>query len=151
MSVQNGKTLVLNAGIYEINSLDVKGDLVIASGPVIFRIAGQGFGVGDPVVDVTAQATVNDSFAAAKLQFIYGGDATIKLRGNGKISAVVYAPNADGDLSGLGTGDNGLYGSLLTKKVKATGGAGIHYDRNLDKSGYTIGNPVMSSFTWKSY
>jgi len=151
VSVQNGKTLVLNAGIYEINSLDVKGDLLVASGPVIIRVAGQGFGLGDVVVDVTANAPVNPSYAAAHLQFIYGGESDVKLRGNGTISAVVYAPNAVGDLAGLGAGDNGLYGSLLTKTVKATGGAGIHYDRNLDKSGYTIGNPMMSAFTWKSY
>jgi hypothetical protein len=150
VSVGNGDTLYLNAGIYEINSLDVKGDLVIESGPVIIRVAGQGFNAGDPVIDVTAQAIVNTSFVAANLQFIYAGEAEVKLRGNGKIAAVVYAPNAEADLSGLGAGNNGLYGALVTKKVKATGGAGIHYDRRLDKSGWTVGNPMMSAFTWKS-
>jgi len=31
------------------------------------------------------------------------------------------------------------------------GGAAIHYDRELQKTAYTVGNFMLSSFTWKKY
>jgi hypothetical protein len=144
VDVGNGDVLYLNAGVYEINSLGGKGDIVVESGPVIVKIAGQG--TSTPI-DLTAGVVMNGSFIAANLQLIYGGTGEIKLRGNGKFSAVVYAPNAEADFAGNGD----FYGALVAKKVKATGGSGIHYDRALDKSGWTVGNPVLSAFTWKSY
>lgn len=144
VSVGNGKTLYLNAGTYEINSIDVKGDVVVESGPVILKVSGAG--TGTPV-DFTAGSISNTSYVAANMQIIYGGTGEIKLRGNAAFAAVVYAPQANADFAGNGD----FYGALVTKTISATGGSSIHYDRALQASGFTLGNPVLNSFTWKSY
>ena len=62
-------------------------------------------------------------------------------------SALFYTPNADTTFSGGGE----LYGAVVTKTLKDTGGAIIHYDRNLANSAMTAGNWMMSGFTWKTY
>ena len=47
-------------------------------------------------------------------------------------------------------GGSDLYGAVVGAKVKDTGGAKIHYDRNWQGGRYTEGNPTMTSFTWSS-
>ena len=44
-----------------------------------------------------------------------------------------------------------LYGSLMGATMTDTGGMHIHYDRHLAKEFFTIGNYMLSSFTWKKY
>lgn len=144
VTVGNGQTLRLNAGIYEVNSIDVKGDVVVESGPVILRVAGAGTSVP---IEMTAGSISNLSYIAENFQIVYGGTGQVKLRGNAGFSAVVYAPNAETSFAGNGD----FYGAVLTKTVTATGGASIHYDRALDAGGFTVGNPILSSFTWKSF
>jgi hypothetical protein len=148
VSVGNGDTLYLRGGTYEINSIDVKGEVVVepGTGPVYLKVAGTGFETGIPI-EFTAGSISNTSYAAANFQIIYGGTGEVKLRGNAAFSAVVYAPNAETTFAGGGD----FYGAVVTKRIKATGGASIHYDRALENGGYTLGNPVMSSFTWKSF
>jgi hypothetical protein len=143
VNVGNGQTLRLNAGIYEVNSIEVKGDLIVESGPVIIRVAD----TSSSPITLTAGSVSNTSYVAENLQFIYGGTGEVKLRGNAGFAAVVYAPNAETDFAGNGD----FYGAVLTKTVKATGGATINYDRALDAGGFTVGNPILSSFTWKSF
>jgi hypothetical protein len=148
VSVGNTSTLYLRGGTYEINSIDVKGNLVIepGTGPVYLKVAGQGFDAGVPI-EFTANSVSNTSFVSANFQIIYGGTGEIKLRGNASFAAVVYAPNSSTTFAGNGD----FYGAIVTKKVNSTGGASIHYDRALETGGMTLGNPVMSSFTWKSF
>ena len=57
---------------------------------------------------------------------------------------LVYAPRADGAI----VGGSDLYGSVLFRKVKDMGGTAVHYDRNLQRSAYTSGNPTITSFSW---
>ena len=57
---------------------------------------------------------------------------------------LVYAPRADGTI----TGGSDLYGAIIFNKVKDMGGTTIHYDRNLQRSAYTSGNPTITSFSW---
>jgi hypothetical protein len=148
VSVGNGDTLYLRGGTYEINSIDVKGAVVVepGTGPVYMKVAGTGFDNGIPI-EFTAGSISNTSYSAANFQIIYGGTGEVKLRGNAAFSAVVYAPNSETTFAGNGD----FYGAIVTKKIKATGGASIHYDRALETGGFTLGNPVMSSFTWKSF
>lgn len=148
VGVNNGRTLYLRGGTYEINSIDVKGSLVVEPGfgPVILKVAGTGYENGVPI-EFTAGSISNTSYVATNMQIIYGGTGEVKLRGNAAFSAVVYAPNSETTFAGGGD----FYGAIVTKKVKATGGASIHYDRALENGGMTLGNPVMSSFTWKSF
>ena len=55
---------------------------------------------------------------------------TIKVSGNGSLSAVVYAPNAAIEAKGGGS-NGGLFGSFIGKSVKMTGNEGFHYDESL--------------------
>jgi hypothetical protein len=61
------------------------------------------------------------------------GDQSIKLSGNGSLSAVVDAPNAD--IEAKGGGNSGfIYGSLAGKSLKFTGNDCFYYDESLSNS-----------------
>lgn len=86
-------------------------------------------------------------FDASILQFVYGGTAEIKMKGNSGAAATFYAPNASIEFGG--TSD--LYGSILGKRINETGTGDIHYDRRLQHDFYVAGHPMASTFDWKRY
>jgi hypothetical protein len=140
----------LNAGIYEWNSITANGNMTLQvdSGPVVFRINGKnadGSQMAMPI-DLTGGAIIGSSFKPQNLQFVYGGTGTIKMNGGSGTAALIYAPNAT--VTMLGNSD--FYGSVIGATVNDTGGAKIHYDRNLAGWAMTEGNPTMTSFTWSS-
>ncbi|MDF3058786.1 MAG: hypothetical protein K0R17_3001 [Rariglobus sp.] len=58
---------------------------------------------------------------------------SITISGNGSLSAVVYAPNAD--IEAKGGGNSGfVYGSLIGKSLKFTGNDCFYYDESLGNS-----------------
>ena len=58
---------------------------------------------------------------------------SFKISGNGSLSAVVYAPNAD--VEAKGGGNSGfVYGSLIGKSLKFTGNDCFYYDESLGNS-----------------
>lgn len=59
----------------------------------------------------------------------------VKIAGNGTLSGLCYAPNAD--LSINGNGD--VCGSFVANTIRVTGNAAFHYDESLDK--FDTGNP----------
>jgi hypothetical protein len=81
------------------------------------------------------------------LQFVYAGNGTIQIAGNGASAAVVYAPNATADFKGNGT----FYGSVIASQLTDVGNGAIYYDLKLKKKLYTIGNYVLDAFTWNKY
>ena len=140
----------LGAGIYEWNSVKANGnvDIIVDSGPVVFRIAGKaddGSDLATPI-DLTGGAITNAGFNPKDLQFVYGGPGEIKINGGSKTAALVYAPNATVTL----LGNNDFYGAVVGDTVRDSGGAKLHYDRNLGGWALTEGNPTMTSFTWSS-
>lgn len=58
------------------------------------------------------------------------GVQDIKISGNGQLSAVVYAPNADVTLNGGGS-SGGVFGSIIADNISVTGGSSFHYDESL--------------------
>jgi hypothetical protein len=80
-------------------------------------------------------------------QLLYGGTGTIKLKGGGSAIGVMYAPNAPYSFGGGGD----WYGSIIGGQLTDMGGTSIHYDRHLANSGFTVGNWMLDSFTWKKY
>jgi len=56
------------------------------------------------------------------------------------------APNAS-----FSFGGGSWYGAVIGQTLTDMGGAAIHYDRELQKTAYTVGNFMLSSFTWKKY
>jgi hypothetical protein len=144
----NGSSEVhLRAGIYEVNSLVLNGGakIVVDTGPVIIKVKGQG--VSTPL-DLSGGGVSNPSMNPQNLQFVYGGTGNIKITGGSQTAALVYAPNASGSFSGASTD---FYGAVVTKYVTSMGGFSLNYDRRLLNSVMTAGNPMMTSFTWKTF
>jgi Tfp pilus assembly protein PilX len=139
--------LHLSAGIYVVNSLSLASQVEIVldgPGPVIFQVAG--VGVATPL-DMTGGSLTNATFSPTQLQFIYGGTGNVKLAGGATSAALLYAPQATVTI----TGNNDFYGAVVAGKVTDMGTAAIHYDRSLQNSATTAGNPMMDEFNWKSY
>ena len=147
VTLNGGVTVRLQAGTYIVNSLTLAGNssIVIDSGPVIFKIAGQH---QNTPVDLTGGSVSNGTFDPMQLQFVYGGTGELRLNGGTQAAALVYAPRAETSLSGGAD----FYGSVITGRLTATGGSALHFDRRLLTSGaMTAGNFTMNSFTWKAF
>jgi hypothetical protein len=155
VSVNSNKTLTLgNASCTKLapctivmNSLQMSGSAQIQIvGYVTLNIAGTGLS-GGTVVDLTGGGLLNNSYDASTFQIQYAGTGLVKMGGNSTSTAMVYAPNAPVTLNG----SSEFYGSLIGSTVIDTGNANLHYDRNLSTQFFTVGNAMMSAFSWKKY
>jgi Tfp pilus assembly protein PilX len=147
ITVTGQETLHLTTGIYNINSFreqSAQSSLVIDSGPVIFNVTGNG---GGTVVDLTGNSVQNASLNPMNFQVMYAGTGTINLKGQSQASGLLYAPNATFSFAGGGS----WYGAVIGAAMGDMGGAAIYYDRRLNNSGFTVGNYMQDSFTWKKY
>ncbi len=67
-----------------------------------------------------------------------GGTQNVDISGNGQLSAVVYAPNAEVSMNGGGASGS-IYGAVVANSITINGGSEFHYDEAL--SDMTDGNP----------
>ena len=140
--------LHVSAGTYDINSFQeasAQSGLIIDSGPVIFNVTGNN--VSGSVVDLTGNSVQNPSLNPMNFQILYAGTGSISLKGNSQASGLLYAPNASFSFAG----QSNWYGAVIGHNLTDMGGAAIHYDRRLQRQAYTVGNYMLSSFTWKKY
>jgi len=86
------------------------------------------------------------TYDARFMEFIYGGDQTVMMRGHAATAGVIYAPNAYVDFAG--TSD--LYGAIIAKKIYGHGNFSIHYDQRLESDGWTMSAPMLTAFSWKN-
>lgn len=155
VSVSSGVMITVAGGVsstvtMNVNTFSMTGGsgIALASGTsLLMNVAGQGYGENDTVVDFEGQTFVNGSFDPSKFQILYGGEGTIKMTGGTSAAATVYAPNAEVTMGG-GTD---FYGSVLAKTFSAQSQVNIHYDRSLASKFFTLGQHVMSSFSWQKY
>jgi len=148
IDITGNATLHVSAGTYNINSFQeqsAQSGLIIDSGPVIFNVTGNN--VSGAVVDLTGNSVQNPSLNPMNFQILYAGTGTVKLAGNSQAAALLYAPNASFSFTGQGS----WYGAVIGNNLTDMGGAAIHYDRRLQRNAYTVGNYMLSSFTWKKY
>lgn len=150
VTINGGQTVVLKAGTYHVNSLTLAGGgkiVVDASsgGPVTIVLAGEG--AGTKVFDVTGNGVANSTWDPSMLRIQYHGTKELQFDGNGDTAALIYAPNAHATLAG--TAD--FYGSIITRTVDSVGTAKLHYDLQLQKRVLTAGEPLMTSFTWRTF
>lgn len=146
LRMSGGATLTLNAGTYNVNSVSLSGGtrLIINSGPVIMNVEGAG---QTTVIDFTGGTVSNSTYHPTDFQIQYAGTGNIKLNGGTSSSAMVYAPAASINLSGGAD----FYGSVLGASVDVNGGTKIHYDRSLNQTYMSVGNYMLSAFSWKKY
>lgn len=128
LSVAGNTNLTINASLTELN------------------LAGNGVATGADVLDFQGNFSTT-AWDPSKFQIFYAGTSTIKLRGNNDLAATIYAPNAHVDLSS----SYDVWGSILSKTYRNSGGAMVHYDTALASKYKTLGNHVMSSFSWRKY
>jgi hypothetical protein len=147
VAISAGQVVHLHAGVYELNSLSLIGgaQIIVDSGPVIIKINANS--TKQTPLDTSGGVVSNASMDPTDLQFIYGGTKNIKISGGTQTAALVYAPNASGQLTGGST----FYGAVVTKTVTSTGGFNLNYDRRLRNSTLTAGNPTMTTFTWRTF
>jgi len=124
VSVTSNSTVTLSSGDYVMNSLRLTGNSIIAlnitTGPVTIYI------VSD--LDIAGGSVTNATNKSTNLIFMAGPACTnVKLTGGAGASFACYAPNSDITISGGGE----IFGAIVGKTVKDTGGSLIHYDKAL--------------------
>jgi len=143
---------VLKGGVYNVNSVG-SGNLSVLSSAngtnnVVINLAGKtATGNLATVFDLNGNAVVNASMDPARLQITYGGTGAIEMTGGSQGAFMVYAPNAS--VTTHGTSD--IWGSVLARQITSAGTPRFIYDRNLQSKFFTLGNWVMSSFSWKKF
>lgn len=115
-----------------------------SAGPVIFNVTGSGSGT---VVDLTGNSVQNATLNPLNFQIMYAGTGSLSLKGQSQASGLLYAPNASFSFAGGGT----WYGAVIGATMTDMGGAAVYYDRRLNNSGFTVGNYMQTSFTWKKF
>jgi len=98
-------------------------------------------------IDLTGSSLSNPSLVPANLQILYGGTNQVTINGGSLTAMLLYAPNAPFKLNGGGN----LYGSVVAGQVTDLGGGAIHYDRELQKEFYQLGNYMLTAFNWQKY
>jgi PilX N-terminal len=150
----SGGVPTTGAAVINVNSITMTGNSSInISAPmtsVVMNVAGK-TATGDLAtpIDFAGGTIANASYDPSKFQILYAGSGTVKVTGGAAASATVYAPNADIVKHGSG----GFYGSLLGRTFtdQAGSNSSVHYDRSLGSKFFTLGNYVMTSFSWKKY
>ena len=150
----SGKDVVtLTPGVYNINSISESGQSAVAIapdpitglyGPVIINVTGNNQATP---INLSGQGVSNPTLDPSLMQFIYAGNGTINIVGNGASAGVIYAPNATASFKGNAS----FYGSVIAAKLTDVGNGAIHYDLRLKKKLFTVGNPTLNSFTWSRF
>jgi len=106
----------------------------------------QGTGVTTPV-DFSGGAFANISYKPENFQLLYAGTGQLELIGGNAAAISVYAPNASVRLNG----NADIYGSVLCNTYTNGGNGSVHYDSSLTTKFFTLGNYIMTTFSWKKY
>jgi Tfp pilus assembly protein PilX len=130
-----------------VNSLVLGAQAQVNIGPntgVTMNVLGSG--VTTPV-DLSGGAFANPSYDPSKFQILYAGTGHLEMIGGNGAAVSVYAPNAAVRLNG----NADLYGSVLCNTYTNGGDGSVHYDTALSTKFITLGNFLLSSFSWKKY
>jgi len=135
-----------NPVVYNIDSvseaskaeIDVSGYVVLNVRTSI-SISGNGVTNGiSGTVDIPPEAVVIN----------YAGTTGVTIHGNGALSALINAPNANVTFGGGGS--SGYFvGAVQANNISVAGGYPVHYDIQLSRSGGTTSVPVITGFSRK--
>ncbi len=153
ISLASNKTVSFPPGTYNINSISLSGNATLQIvpdpvtglyGPVVINVTGSG---NSNPISLSGNGFSNPTYDSTMLQFNYAGTGQINIVGNGASAAVIYAPNATTSFKGNGA----FYGAVISNQVTDVGNGAIHYDRKLQRKLFTVGNYMLSSFTWSKF
>jgi hypothetical protein len=153
LTIQYGVGGIPSTGtaIVNLNSINLgsqSGIQLFANTSVTTSVTMNVVGTGQSTpIDFSGGSFSNTSFDPSKFQILYAGTGNIEATGGSGAAVTIYAPNAA--ITMHGTAD--IYGSILSRTYLDTGGATVHYDRNLSSKFFTLSNYVMTSFSWKKY
>jgi hypothetical protein len=97
-------------------------------------------------ISIAGNGVANSNLQPSTFQ-VYGTAAsgqTVAIAGNGVLSAIVYAPNADISVKGGGTSGS-VYGAMVGNTVTMVGNGEFHYDLSLANMN---GNPLFQPSKW---
>jgi len=132
---------VYNPVYYDIDSIDLAGNNELTvRGFVVWNVKTSleihGNGISNPLNNPPESCQINFAGTAAALG------------GNGAMTAIVTAPNADVTLKGGGSGGY-MVGSIQAKNIDMQGGYPLHYDVQLNRAGGTMGVVVTTGYSRK--
>lgn len=128
---------------YDIGSLSQNEGSIEVSGYVVLNvkssltISGNGISNG-----------ITGSIPPECVLIQYAGTNAVTINGNGAVSAVINAPDADVTLGGGGSAGY-MVGSVQAKNINVQGGYPVHYDINLSRVGGFMGVPVTTAYNRK--
>lgn len=143
-NVSETGTLYLAPGIYNMNQLSLTGNgqiIVSPPGAVTINIGGCGDATCSAANAIVNPVTIagngiTDDTYSNDFQINYGGSGTVKIAGNGDVTAILNSPNA----AIVQQGNGNWYGAILGNTVSIGGNAFFHYDRQAalapNNSGY---------------
>jgi hypothetical protein len=158
ISLAGSNTITLTPGTYTVNSISMAGNsqIIIAPnpvtgqyGPVILNVVSDG--TSTPIT-IAGNGIGNPTYDPSMFQILCCGptapsNPTIKIAGNGASAAAIYAPNATASFKGNGQ----FFGSVIANQLTDVGNGAIHYDLNLQKKMFTVGQYTLQSFTWNKF
>ena len=137
---------VLHPVYYDIDSLSESGSAEIdVSGYVVLNVRTSMSITGNGVTNGIA-GTVD--IPPEAVQINYAGTSGVSIGGNGAVSAIINAPNADVTLGGGGS-KGYMVGSISANNVSVKGGYPVHYDLQLNRLGGTLGLMVTTAYSRK--
>jgi Tfp pilus assembly protein PilX len=128
---------------YNINTFTQNQGSVEVSGYVVLNVK-TGFSMGGNGIS----NGITSSIPPECVQINYAGTDAITINGNGAVSAVINAPDAEVKLGGGGSGGY-MVGAIQAKDVNVLGGYPVHYDIQLSKVGGVMGVPVTTAYNRK--
>jgi hypothetical protein len=164
LSLASSKKLSITADNVVLNApypADIKlagnASIAISSGASLEIYAGRDVDIaGNGVANGTpsgATLTATEAQQPAKFKVWGTGTSntpqTIKIAGNGALSGVVYAPNADVTINGNGD----VMGSVVANNITLVGNAQFHYDESLGQFAFgtvaDTGETALTIYRWR--
>jgi hypothetical protein len=129
ISITGGADYTFASGIYYLEQgISLDGSGTIMGNNVFFYITGGSFGIGGAGRVTLGPLSSPPSPASGMVIWQTDSDATqVDLHGTASgsvIGGTIYAPNADVDIAGGGTGSGLQIGALLASQVSCNGGGG---------------------------
>jgi Tfp pilus assembly protein PilX len=134
--------------VYNLGSFSQNQGSILISGYVVLNIksslsiGGQGLA---SAISCSQTPCSNVPPAAVQVNVACSGGC-VNIGGNGAVSMVVNAPNADVNLGGGGSGGY-FIGGIQANNIIVQGGYPVHYDVQLNRAGGTVGTMVTSGYS----